>query len=446
MSDLPRGWARVPMENIADISSGVGFPKDRQGLRAGQFPFAKVSDITKAVIEANGFLSEAANYINEEDLSSLRAKPIPAGSIVFAKIGEALHLNRRARTTVPVVLDNNCMALIPRAGTVDPEFLYRFMTTVSLSPFAVATAVPSVRRTDVARIEVPLPTLTEQRRIVTKLDSLFKHSKSAREELARIPRLVERYKQAILSSAFRGELTADWRCNRSIKTATVVPLEEALLQIKTGPFGSTLHKSDYVSGGVPVVNPMHINDAKITPSGNISITRTKANQLSEFQLKEGDVIIARRGEMGRCAVVSKHESGWLCGTGSMILRPASSLLPHYLQMFLSSPSTITALEADAVGSTMVNLNQKILLSLAIPVPPVDEQAEVILRVQKAFEHIARLGAEATRAHDLLDRLDQATLAKAFRGELVSFDSQREIEDSQMTIRSTSSRDQQRVAK
>lgn len=103
----------------------------------------------------------------------------------------------------------------------------------------------------------------------------------------------------------------------------------------------------------------------------------------------------------------------------MILRPTSSLLAHYLQMFLSSSSTVTALEADAVGSTMVNLNQKILLSLAIPLPPVEEQAEVIIRVQHGFERVAGLKAEAGRATDLLDRLDQATLARAFRGDLMT---------------------------
>jgi type I restriction enzyme S subunit len=170
---------------------------------------------------------------------------------------------------------------------------------------------------------------------------------------------------------------------------------------------------------VPVFNPIHINDSTITPSDDTSITRKKAHELSEFRLKEGDVVIARRGEMGRCAVVGERESGWLCGTGSMILRPTSSLLAHYLQMYLSSPSTVTALEADAVGSTMVNLNQTILLSLAIPMPPVDEQTEVILRVHNSFERIGHLAAEARCAHSLLDRLDQATLAKAFRGELVT---------------------------
>ena len=309
------------------------------------------------------------------------------------------------------------------AADLDPEYAALFFKSEAywrqIDAGATGTGQPNFNGTKLSKLRIPVRPLEHQRRIVAKLNSLFNRSKRARDNLARIPRLVERYKEAILASAFRGELTAEWRRDRGIHAAKEVPLEEALLQIRTGPFGSALHKADYVSGGVPVVNPMHINDSKITPSRETSISRKKAKELSEFQLREGDVIIARRGEMGRCAVVSKHENGWLCGTGSMILRPASSLLPHYLQMFLSSPSIVTALEADAVGSTMVNLNQKILLSQVIRVPPVKEQAEVILRVQKAFERIAGLAAEAARAYDLLDRLDQATLAKAFQGELVS---------------------------
>ncbi|MBR2815044.1 MAG: restriction endonuclease subunit S [Reyranella sp.] len=129
--------------------------------------------------------------------------------------------------------------------------------------------------------------------------------------------------------------------------------------------------------------------------------------------------MARRGVMGRCAVVTSRQAGFLCGTGSMIVRPEQDrLLPHFLQRYLSSPDVIDALEEGAVGTTMVNLNQSILLRQRIPLPTLSEQTEIVRRIDSAFAWIDRLTAEATGARNLINRLDQAVLAKAFRGELV----------------------------
>jgi len=142
-----------------------------------------------------------------------------------------------------------------------------------------------------------------------------------------------------------------------------------LAALKTGPFGSTLHKSDYRTSGIPVVNPMHIVGGKIVPSAAVTVAPETAERLSEFRLQRGDIILGRRGEMGRCAVVREAEHGWLCGTGSLIVRPGTALNPHYLQRFFSSPDVVSRLEDASVGSTMVNLNQRILLELEVPIPP-----------------------------------------------------------------------------
>jgi type I restriction enzyme, S subunit len=158
---------------VSTISSGVGFPKDRQGKTSGDFPFAKVGNISRAVAGAAGRLSTASNYVGQENLASLRATPVSQGSTVFAKIGEALRLNRRAITAVSVILDNNCMALTPIVDEVRPAYLYYFMQTVDLSPFAVATAVPSVRRGDVGSLQIFKPTHEEQDKIIRRIETAF---------------------------------------------------------------------------------------------------------------------------------------------------------------------------------------------------------------------------------------------------------------------------------
>jgi type I restriction enzyme S subunit len=174
-------------------------------------------------------------------------------------------------------------------------------------------------------------------------------------------------------------------------------------------------------GGIPVVNPMHINGGAIIPSLEMAVSPQKAQQLSDFLLRVNDVVIARRGAMGRCAVVRPNQKGWLCGTGSMVLRTTSALIPEYLQIFLSSPETIKALEAGAVGSTMINLNQRIMLSLLIQLPSVCEQHEIVRRVEALFKIADDIEKRYEKASAHVDKLTQSILAKAFRGELVPQD-------------------------
>ncbi|MDN5940925.1 MAG: restriction endonuclease subunit S [Nitrospira sp.] len=146
---------------------------------------------------------------------------------------------------------------------------------------------------------------------------------------------------------------------------------------KTGPFGSALHQSDYVDGGVPVINPMQIVGGKIQPTPSMAITEQAARKLSEFRLSAGNVIIGRRGEMGRCAFVRAEEHGWLCGTGSMIIRTGPSLDARFIQRVLSSPPIIAEIENASVGSTMINLNQGTLGNLLVPLPSTKAEQEVI---------------------------------------------------------------------
>lgn len=164
-----------------------------------------------------------------------------------------------------------------------------------------------------------------------------------------------------------GVIPEDWR---------VVKLGAHAL-FKTGPFGSALHKSDYVRSGIPVVNPMQIIDGRILPSEHMTISQNAAQKLSDFLLVTDDLVMGRRGDMGRCARIGIAESGWLCGTGSIIIRPLSTLNSFFAQRILSSPFVKVAIERTSVGTTMVNLNQSTLANLQIPLPPTKAEQEAI---------------------------------------------------------------------
>lgn len=168
---------------------------------------------------------------------------------------------------------------------------------------------------------------------------------------------------------------------------------------RTGPFGSALHKSDYIRDGVPVINPMHIVDGDILPSDTVTITQEAARNLAEFRLQPGEIVIGRRGDMGRCAVVRKQHAGYLCGTGSMIVRPLD-IQPDFLQRLLSSHQAITAIKSASVGTTMVNLNQGTLSGLKIPYPPKAEQRAIAATLSDVDALIGALDKLIAKKRDL----------------------------------------------
>lgn len=138
-----------------------------------------------------------------------------------------------------------------------------------------------------------------------------------------------------------------------------------------------LHKSDYVESGVPLINPADIAGCKVNTKKLKTVSASTADRLAPYRLAVGDVIIGRRGEMGRAAEITSMESQWLCGTGCFFVTPLSVLAPCYLVFLLQSPYLKEALLSGSVGTTMNNLNHQILGNLLIPLPPVYEQEKII---------------------------------------------------------------------
>ncbi len=164
-------WKKITLYNICDILPGYTFPEALQGKQYGQYPFCKVSDISKAISDDGGLLHRAINYIDSADLSILKAKPIPTGTTVFAKIGEALRLNRRAISTVECLIDNNAVGIKAKPGKLINYFLYILSQRIDLNKYC-GGAVPSVSKTVLENIAVVIPTCSEQQRIANCLSSL----------------------------------------------------------------------------------------------------------------------------------------------------------------------------------------------------------------------------------------------------------------------------------
>ena len=186
-------------------------------------------------------------------------------------------------------------------------------------------------------------------------------------------------------------------------------IEQIIVEIQTGPFGSSLHQSDYQLGGTPVINPASIQNERIIPVGKMAVGPVTLERLASFKLQVGDIIMGRRGEMGRCAVVSKYEIGWLCGTGSLILRTLEYIYPRFLSMLIGSPFSRHYLGGTAVGTTMQNLNQTILLNLSFGIPLLAEQHRIVARVDGLMALCDRLEKNLAGGDDTRRRLLDALL-------------------------------------
>jgi type I site-specific restriction endonuclease len=135
-------------------------------------------------------------------------KCVPAGATVFAKIGEALRLNRRVMLGRDALVDNNVMGLVPKREKVSPKYLYYFMQTVDLGELSRSTTVPSIRKSDVVEISIPVPRLAAQDQIVAELEKQFSRLDEAVANLQRVKANLKRYKASVLKAGRRTRATA----------------------------------------------------------------------------------------------------------------------------------------------------------------------------------------------------------------------------------------------
>jgi type I restriction enzyme S subunit len=257
----------------------------------------------------------------------------------------------------------------------------------------------------------PLAPLPEQRAIASKIEQLFSELDNGIANLKAAKSKLEIYRQAILKQAFE----------ESVNSISFY-LSEITNKIQIGPFGSQLHKEDYIEGGIPLINPMHIQDGQIYPSSSYSITIQKRDSLPNYILMKDDVIMGRRGEMGRCGLITKKEEGWFCGTGSLYLRPIKQkVYPVFLYYYLRSPIIKELLTGKATGTTMMNLNKTIISELPINLPCVEEQKQIVQEIETRLSVCDKLNESIDQSLEKAQALRQSILKKAFEGKLLSQD-------------------------
>ena len=253
-------------------------------------------------------------------------------------------------------------ALIPREG-IDRDYLLHLVRSLHLGDGFSGSTIPHIYFKDYGKLPVRLHSPAEQKRIVDIFASIERQIKVSKQQLDQLDSLVK--------SRFV-EMFGD-PCDANGNKAKVKVA--SICELRIGPFGSALHKNDYISGGHPLINPSHIIGSSIIPDADLTVSDDKYKSLEAYHLLPGDIVLGRRGEIGRCAVV--QDKGFLCGTGSMVLRPRAGVRSEYLQRVVSFPSFRQALERNAVGVTMKNLNAKIVGAADMCLPSINQQDDFI---------------------------------------------------------------------
>ena len=300
------------------------------------------------------------NYVNQNELNASIIQ-FDADNVLYSKLRP--NLNKVVLPNQQGFATSEMLPLKPDKSVLCKEYLAAYLRSDSFVAWAVSKTagakMPRLSTNVLLEKEIPLPPLDEQRRIAAVLDKVSGLIAKRREQLDKLDELVK----ARFVEMFGDPVSNPYNWEK-------VPLSE-LADIRIGPFGSLLHKEDYIEGGHPLVNPSHIIDGKIVIDEKLTVSHQKYIELEAYHLKAGDVVMGRRGEMGRCAVVSQE--GLLCGTGSLLIRPKGKVTADYIQKIISFPSFKKTIEDMAVGQTMPNLNVPIVSAFQIIKPPMQVQ-------------------------------------------------------------------------
>jgi type I restriction enzyme M protein len=370
----------VSLGDIATFNSGGTPSKANSEFWRGDIPWVSPKDMKSLVIiDTEDHLSAAAI---ESSATKLLA---PKTVLCVVRSGILQHTLPVAITARPMCTNQDILAITPDKTRLDAKFLMFLLkgrsADILRDGIKTGVTVQSFHNGFFKTFEIPLPPLEEQRRVVAEIESYRKVIDGARQ-------ILETYQPVI-------DPEPDW---------PLLALGEVCKAILTGPFGSSLHESDYIENGIPVVNPKNIVNGVVVADATKTISSQTRERLKDFELRAGDVLIGRRGEMGRCAVITNEMEGWLCGTGCFVLRLKESFSPRFVSVLLSSPKVKAHLEQMAIGVTLKNLNQEILSAVEIPLPDLQDQRRIVAELDAEAAQVEITRALVTRFEAKIQRL------------------------------------------
>lgn len=377
----------VPLGTFATIKGGSGFPEIYQGNADGEYPFIKVSDMN--LPENKREIYVANNYVGSDLVKALRLQVFPKNTVVFAKVGAAVYLNKRRVLTKETIIDNNMMGIVPLE--IDSGFLYQFLLEVDFSELVQPGALPSINQEIVSLIPVPSISKEKQQQIshiLTTVDNLIEKTQS----------LIDKYtavKQGMMHDLFtRGIDLATGQLRSSCEQAPElyketelgwVPREWDVNQLSeiydAFPDGNYAEKypkaSDFLEEGVPFIRANNIINGTIDGADLRFISEVQHSDLTRGHLKSGDCLITTRGDIGQVSRVPDVFVGANINAQLVILRHKSVHINYFIFHFMHTASFGRQLDGAITGTALKQLPTGNLKKIKIPMPVQKEASNIV---------------------------------------------------------------------
>ena len=391
MSGLPLGWADVPLGSLLNFKYGKALPdKERSGKG---FP----------VYGSNGVVGWHSHALTT------------GTTIVIGRKGSVGALQFSNTPCSPI----DTTYYIDEAPGHQFRFWFYRLKSLDLASLNKSTAIPGLSRGDAYQILVALPPLAEQKRIADKLDTVLTRVDAVNTRLARVAPLLKRFRQSVLAAATSGRLTEDWRGGAMDWSS--VPAAEICEKVQSG--GTP--KAGFAEAGVPFLKVYNIVDQRVAFDYKPQFVSQAIHEseLRKSQVFPNDVLMNIVGPpLGKVAVVPADHSAWNINQAITLFRPSSKITSQWIYILLCEGAPIRDVLARTKGSVgQVNISLSQCRAFEFQVPSVEEQTEIVRRVETLFAFADRLEARLAQAQTAATRLTPALLAKAFRGELVPQD-------------------------
>jgi type I restriction enzyme S subunit len=380
IGEIPEGWEIHRIKTHFSIISGSGFKPELQGQSTGDFPVCKASDISSS----GHYLHTSANYISSDIVKSQHFSIIPKGSILFAKIGEAMRKNNRSLCSLDCCVDNNCQGLVPK--NISSEFSYYLFTCIDMTWFDNAGTIPCINNQKLYDCRIPFPSYDEQLLIANhlniqcdKINEMLFHIRASIEEYKKL-------KQAVITQA----VTKGIRGEREIKDSGVewigeIPAEWSITKIKSGvtKIGSGKTPSGgaetYTDSGVIFLRSQNVYDCTLNLESPTYISPEVDATMKSTRVLPDDVLLnITGGSIGRCSIVPKTLGLANVNQHVCIIRTNPLIfLPKYMQYFWVSTLGHLAIDLYQTGGNREGMSADAIRNTPIPYAPLKEQKEIV---------------------------------------------------------------------
>jgi type I restriction enzyme, S subunit len=415
--ELPAGWVTAPIGSLCFLENGRAF-KPTEWTDTG-IPIVRIQNLNNQNAAFNYFDGEYGDRYH-----------LDGGELLFAWSGTpgtsfGAHIWRGGQA----VLNQHIFRVDFDENTLDKRF-FRYAINQKLEELINiahgGVGLRHVTKGKFERTEVALPPLNEQKRIADKLDILLARVDACREHLDHVPLILKRFRQSVLAAATSGQLTEDWRVKEGLEIDVSSLWDEMALLDTCQPgriitYG-VIKLGAEVPDGVPCLRTSNVRWLKIDTQGMKRIAANLSAEYSRTVLEGTEVLVNVRGTLGGVAAVTPDMAGWNVSREVAVI-PVDTIKVNqtFLTYWIGSEVSQRWLHGVEKGVAYIGINIEDLRTLSVKLPSLDEQHEIVRRVETLFAFADRLETRLTTARNHADRLTPATLAKAFRGELVPQD-------------------------